>query len=323
MHVSVLAQIKAYADSNSATGLSFTDLSNVIGLNALNANNHAYYQTLIGADVGSNVDTATKLQTLIDSANASQVQIDAISQYAAINNADALTIAMLQSVAGLTVDSNNLNHYRAFVAESAASDITDLASLQTLINDADAFAVDPQWAITGQAVANNISGGAVRVYAIESGVKGTDLTKTAGTTDANGAFSMTIEPTALPVMFEITGGTYQDEATGNTLINTTLTSVLPDIARRDVVTVSPLTDIATKLAASDLTVAGINAANALVTSTFLDSTNADDVFAIVPAAINATGTGLEQQYRSALIGLSVLGGGEAWRTSLKIWQPTW
>ncbi|WP_219846906.1 LamG domain-containing protein, partial [Vibrio campbellii] len=311
VHVSVLTQIMAYADNNDATGLSFTDLSSVMGLTALNANNHAYYQTLISADVGSNLDSASKLQALIDSANASQPQIDAISQYAASNNADALTIAMLQSVAGLTVDSNNLNHYQAFVADSAASDITDLASLQTLINDADAFAVDPQWAITGQAVANNISGATVRVYAIESGAKGTDLTKTAGTTDANGAFSMTIEPTALPVMFEITGGTYQDEATGNTLTNTTLTSVLPEIARRDVVTVSPLTDIAAKLAASDLTVTGINTANALIASTFLDSINPDDVFAIAPAAMNATGTGLAQQYRSALIGLSVLGGGES------------
>ncbi|MFD2266720.1 hypothetical protein, partial [Vibrio thalassae] len=37
----------------------------------------------------------------------------------------------------------------------------------------------------------------------------------------------------------------------------------------------------------------------------------DDVFAIAPAAMNATGSGIEQQYRSALIGLSVLGGGEA------------
>ncbi|MFD2268064.1 hypothetical protein, partial [Vibrio thalassae] len=37
----------------------------------------------------------------------------------------------------------------------------------------------------------------------------------------------------------------------------------------------------------------------------------DDVFAIAPAAMNATGSGIEQQYRTALIGLSVLGSGEA------------
>ncbi|GAK85575.1 internalin putative [Vibrio ponticus] len=49
----------------------------------------------------------------------------------------------------------------------------------------------------------------------------------------------------------------------------------------------------------------------MIASTFLDSTNPDDVFAIAPAAMHATGTGLAQQYRSALIGLSVLGGGEA------------
>ncbi|PQJ37902.1 hypothetical protein BTO00_22740, partial [Vibrio campbellii] len=310
-HVTVLAQIMSHADNNDAASLSFTDLDKVMGLSGLNANNHIYYQTLIAAEVGSNVDTVTKLQTLVDSANASQSQIDTISQYAANNNADALTIAMLQGITGLTVESNNLSQYQTFIEENEAQDVSDIVKLQTLINDADAFVLDPQWVIKGQAVANNINGATVRVFAIESGAKGTDLTKTAGTTDANGAFSMTIEPTALPVMFEITGGTYQDEATGNTLTNTTLTSVLPEIARRDVVTVSPLTDIAAKLAVSDLTVAGINAANALVASIFLDSSNTDDVFAIAPASMNATSTGLAQQYRSALIGLSVLGGGEA------------
>ncbi|GAK85576.1 internalin putative [Vibrio ponticus] len=100
------------------------------------------------------------------------------------------------------------------------------------------------------------------MFEIESGVKGADITHTEGTTDANGAFSMAIVPTTLPVMMEITGGTYQDEATGNTLTNALMSSVLPEIARRDAVTVSPLTDIAAKRAASDLTVAGINAANA-------------------------------------------------------------
>ncbi|WP_208846174.1 hypothetical protein, partial [Aliivibrio finisterrensis] len=310
-HVTVLAQIVGYADNNGTTGLSFTDLDKVMGLSGLNANNHIYYQTLIAAEVGSNVDTSTKLQTLIDSANASQFQIDTISQYAANNNADTLTIAMLQGITGLTVDSNNLAHYQAFIVESDAQDVGDIVKLQTLINDADAFVLDPQWTVTGQAVANNISGASVRVFAIEAGTKGTDVTHTVGTTDVNGAFSMAIVPTSLPVMMEITGGSYVDEATGMTLNNSTLTAVLPEIARRDVVTVSPLTDIAAKVAATDLTVAGINAANALIASTFLDSANADDVFAIAPVDMNATGLGLEQHYRSALIGLSVLGGGEA------------
>ncbi|WP_157937333.1 MULTISPECIES: hypothetical protein, partial [unclassified Vibrio] len=138
------------------------------------------YKALIAVDVGNNVDTAAKLQTLIDSANASQAQIDVISQYAANDNANALTIAMLQSIAGLSVDSNNLSYYKEFVADSAAADIIDLASLQLIINDADAFALDPQWAVTGQAVANNISGATVRVYAIESGAKGADITHTEG-----------------------------------------------------------------------------------------------------------------------------------------------
>ncbi|GAK85581.1 internalin putative [Vibrio ponticus] len=218
---------------------------------------------------------------------------------------------MLAAITGLSFDSNNLTYYREFIQDSLESELNDIVKLQSVIDQADVYAADPQWSISGQAVANNINGATVRVFAIEAGVKGTDLTKTAGTTDASGAFSMTIVPTPLPVMMEITGGTYQDEATGNTLTNSSLTSVLPEIARRDAVTVSPLTDIAAKLAAGDLTVNGINTANALIASIFLDSTNADDVFAIAPADMNATGTGLAQQYRTALIGLSVLGGGEA------------
>ncbi|GAD32636.1 hypothetical protein PLEI_4319 [Photobacterium leiognathi lrivu.4.1] len=218
---------------------------------------------------------------------------------------------MLQGIAGLTLDTNNLAYYQDFIEESEAQDVSDLVKLQILVNDADAFAQDPQWAITGQAVANSISGATVRVYAIETGAKGTDLTKTVGMTDTNGEFTMSILPTDLPVMVEITGGTYVDEATNMTLNNGTLTAVLPAVNRRDDVTVSPITDVAAKLAATDLTVTGITSANALIASTFLDSINANDVFAIAPASMDATGSGIAQQYRAALVGLSVLGGGEA------------
>ncbi|PTQ20399.1 hypothetical protein [Vibrio sp. 10N.286.46.E10] len=308
--ITALAAIVDFANGNDASTLTVTQLNSVMNLSGIDANNLLYYQTLISNEFGSNVDTSTKLQTLITSANSSQSQIDSISQYAENNNANALTIAMLQGIAGLTLDTNNLAYYQDFIEESEAQDVSDLVKLQILVNDADAFAQDPQWAITGQAVANNISGAMVRVYAIETGAKGTDLTKTAGTTDASGAFSMTIVPTALPVIMEISGGVYIDEATGISINNGTLTTLLPEIARRDNVTVSPLTDIAAKVAATDLSVTGINGANALIASTFLDSANADDVFAIAPAAMNATGTGIAQQYRTALIGLSVLGGGE-------------
>ncbi|GAK85577.1 internalin putative [Vibrio ponticus] len=143
--VVALNAIVGFANANDASNLSFADLSNVMHLTSLDANNLAYYQTLIAAEVGTNVDSASKLQTLVDSANASQTQIDAISQYAANNNADALTIDMLQSIAGLTVDSNNLTYYKEFVVDSVATAITDLVSLQILINDADVYALDPQW----------------------------------------------------------------------------------------------------------------------------------------------------------------------------------
>ncbi|GAK87238.1 putative internalin [Vibrio ponticus] len=309
--VNALTAIVGFANGNNASTLTVTQLNSVMSLSGVDANNLLYYQTLIANEIGNNVDTSAKLQTLITSANSSQMQIDTISQYAENNNADALTIPMLQGIAGLMLDSNNLAYYQDFIEESEAQDVSDLVKLQILIDDADAFAQDPQWAITGQAVANNISGATVRVYAIETGAKGTDLSKTVGMTDANGEFTMSILPTDLPVMVEITGGTYVDEATNMTLTNGSLTAVLPAVNRRDDVTISPITDVAAKLAATDLTVTGINSANALIASTFLDSTTADDVFAIAPAAMDANGSGIAQQYRAALVGLSVLGGGEA------------
>ncbi|WP_157937340.1 MULTISPECIES: hypothetical protein, partial [unclassified Vibrio] len=45
--VSVLMEIVGYANANDANNLSFADLSSVMGLTALVANNHAYYKALI------------------------------------------------------------------------------------------------------------------------------------------------------------------------------------------------------------------------------------------------------------------------------------
>ncbi|MFD2268065.1 ImpA family metalloprotease, partial [Vibrio thalassae] len=308
--VNGLAVIATANQAGDASTITLSDLQAIPNLNNLDAAALVQYQTDIVNAPAADLVTLAQVQTLIDNANANQIRVDNIAAYAG-TNASALTDAMLAAITGLSFDSNNLTYYREFIQDSLESELNDIVKMQSVIDQADAYALDPQWTVTGQAVANNISGATVRVYAIESGAKGTDLTKTAGTTDANGAFDMTIVPTTLPVMMEITGGMYIDEATGISLNSGTLTTVLPEIARRDSVTVSPLTDIAAKVAATDLSVTGINSANALIASTFLDSTNADDVFAIAPAAMNATGSGLPQQYRTALIGLSVLGGGEA------------
>ncbi|PTO95428.1 hypothetical protein CWO17_23460, partial [Vibrio sp. 10N.286.45.A3] len=308
--VAVMAQIVGYADSNDASALTTEALFDVMGLMNVQADNIENYRFFIARELGTNVDTISKLQSVITTANNVQNQVDEISQYAASNNANAMTIAMLQAITGLTVNTNNLSHYKVFVAESNAADISDIASLQILINDADAFALDPQWVVTGQVVANNIAGATVRMYEIESGAKATDITHTVGTTDVSGTYTIAILPTQLPVMVEVTGGSYVDEATGITLSNGSLTAVLPSIARRAQVTISPFTEMAAQLATTNLTVTGINAANALVSEQLLSSTVAEDVYRVAPSQMDGSGTDIEQGYRAALVGLSVLGGGK-------------
>ncbi|KJF92209.1 hypothetical protein UB34_20570, partial [Photobacterium leiognathi] len=152
-----------------------------------------------------NVSSVAAIQAQIDRVNTSVWQVMTIAGYADMNDASGLTGEALGTVIDLTFTADNLDYYQEFIADSSGSDIANTAALQTIIDDADAFALDPQWAITGQAVANNISGASVSVFAVESGAKGTDLTKTAGTTDANGDFEMSIVPTDLPVIIEITG----------------------------------------------------------------------------------------------------------------------
>ena len=76
--------------------------------------------------------------------------------------------------------------------------------------------------ISGQVDKGPISGGTVTAYSVtSSGGKGSVL-KTA-VTDAKGNYSLAIDNYSGLVLFEITGGYYVDEATGN---NFNLTTVL-------------------------------------------------------------------------------------------------
>lgn len=72
---------------------------------------------------------------------------------------------------------------------------------------------DPRPAIvSGQAVKGAIAGGTVTAYAIAAGVPGNVLAT--AITDADGNYSLTIEGYSGPVLLEITGGSFIDEATG-------------------------------------------------------------------------------------------------------------
>ena len=121
-------------------------------------------------------------------------------------------------------------------------------------------------AISGVASKGPISGGTVKVYALNSdGSQGNLLGTT--TTAADGQYSVNLGVFTGNVLVEITGGTYKDEATGNTMPMNTLTlrAALTGVSGSASVAVTPLTEMAVSKAGT-LTKANIDAANSLISS---------------------------------------------------------
>ena len=125
--------------------------------------------------------------------------------------------------------------------------------------------------ISGSVVKGPVSGATVKAFALTGGTMGSQLSS--ATTDANGAFTMPMGNYAGPVMLQMSGGTYTDEATGSPMAmgpGDMMTAVLPTIAAGAAVNgvaVTPLTAMAQAMAqrmAGGLTDANIAAANAAV-----------------------------------------------------------
>jgi len=74
--------------------------------------------------------------------------------------------------------------------------------------------------ISGVAAMGPISGGDVKVYAVKDGKVDTSTVLGTGTTAADGSYTITLgsAPTG-PVVVEVTGGTYTDEASGTSGVN--------------------------------------------------------------------------------------------------------
>lgn len=128
--------------------------------------------------------------------------------------------------------------------------------------------------ITGSVVEGPVSGATVTAYPIMGGTLGTAL----GTavTDANGAFVMPMATTGGPLMLQIAGGSYIDEATGARVTfapGQMMTTVLSSLASGTAsVQVTPLTAMAQAMAAGmpgGLTAANIDAANAAIGAYFM------------------------------------------------------
>ena len=103
--------------------------------------------------------------------------------------------------------------------------------------------------ISGVASKGLIAGGTVQVFAISAnGQKGELLGST--TTDSDGHYGLAVDYDG-PVLVEISNGTYTDEATGqSTVLAEPLRAALPSVSGSIDVAVTPLTEIAVRIAES-------------------------------------------------------------------------
>lgn len=151
-----------------------------------------------------------------------------------------------------------------------------------------------QGSVSGTVVKGPVSGATVKAFAVIAGVMGSQLA--VATTDAQGAFTMSMGDYAGPVMLQMNGGTYTDEASGAGMAmaaGDVMTAIVPTIAAGSAVSgirITPLTAMAQTMAvrmAGGMTPANISAANAAVGNYFM----VDDILHAVPMNPLVTGSG--------------------------------
>jgi hypothetical protein len=127
---------------------------------------------------------------------------------------------------------------------------------------------EPQTSIiTGVAFKGPISDGSVSVNALNSdGSMGSTLGTDVTTSD--GLFSVDIGSYSGDVLIKVTGGTYTDEATGDTKTNSELRAAVTDVNQSLSVAVSALSEIAVQLASlkGGLTKTNVEKANTIVSN---------------------------------------------------------
>jgi hypothetical protein len=129
--------------------------------------------------------------------------------------------------------------------------------------------------ISGAAIKGPVDHATMTAYAISAGQTGAQIGTS--TTDGNGSFSMQIGSYAGPVLLQMSGGGYTDEATGRRMdmaAGDVLTAVVPSVAAGATVSgvqVTPLTAMAQAMAqhmTDGLTDANIAAANTAIGNHF-------------------------------------------------------
>ena len=161
--------------------------------------------------------------------------------------------------------------------------------------------------VTGVASKGPLNGSTVCAFAITGGVKGASL-GTCATGIVNGKYSINLGSYTGPVLFEATGGTYVDEATGATVaLAAPLHSMLGGTTGGNTTAaITPLTELAYQDAisiASGLTAARISAAIAKV-QTFFGVADIVKTLPVDALAPPATATAAEKTYALALASVS-------------------
>ncbi len=166
--------------------------------------------------------------------------------------------------------------------------------------------------ISGFAIAGPVSNATIAAYGISNGQMGARIAT--ATTAADGAFTMTIGSYSGPVMLQVSGGNYTDEATGTVMPmapGNVMTAVMPTVAAGATssgIQVTPVTAMAQAMAqhmSGGMTDANIAAANSAMGNYFLVS----DILHIQPmnplVAGSGAGAGLDaQNYGMTLAAMS-------------------
>lgn len=149
-------------------------------------------------------------------------------------------------------------------------------------------------AVSGTAVKGPVSGAAVVAYAVASGAMGAPIASSS--TDSMGNFSIPVGSYSGPMMLQLSGGSYVDEATGTTmpmLSGDVMEACLPSVAAGAAtggIQVTPLTSLACARArgmGGGMTPGNIAAANAGVCSYF----SVSDILHVMPMDPLVTGSG--------------------------------
>jgi hypothetical protein len=142
----------------------------------------------------------------------------------------------------------------------------------------------PASTLTGMASKGPIQAGTVQAFAVSSGAVDRSAPIGQGLTDSSGNYSFDIGSYKGPVLVEVTGGTFTDEASGTTVtLKTPLRAIFTNISTgTNKMAVTPLTELAFRKAngAGALTADAISSANAGIAATF----GLKDIVATMPDA---------------------------------------